>query len=255
MVKLKTLLLFLFISVVCCSGICFAGIKLDRSYIEEVVPKGQDKTTVLKISNDGESAQDIKIELSSFNDGQKDIPFENWCKIEPVEIRIPQGEARDINLTIKCPEEAEGELRCRIHVYANEVTLIKNPTQVGMSYNIPLYVLVQGTVNVGAAINSLDVSYANDTISGKFEVDNRSNVHIRPFINFTVEKIGSGDKKDYEVPFGQVVPKSNVRTLAFSQKDVKLDQGKYKITIKADYGKLYGNEGFVAVFEKEFEVK
>lgn len=251
--RLKTRItqILLFIITVFSQISVFAGIGVDPVTVEVVVPKGSEKTGVFKIRNTGLNAVNIRVSPEKWMDREREIG--TWLKLEPMELMLNSGEIKEVGYKVTPTIDSNGELLCMVFFVADEMG--ESKSSVGIRFGVPIYAAVGGTEVVEAEITEFTTSYdaKKNILGGSLLVNNKGNVHIRPYINVEImdnngQKIGSCN-----VQFGQPVQKGQTGPFVFREKRV-LGPGSYKALVKVDYGRLYGIEK-VATKEMEFAVE
>lgn len=229
-----------------------AGLSVDPVTLEVVAIKGEEEAGVFKIKNTG--TNNLKIRISPEKWMGKDMDINSWLVFNPLELELPSNVTGEISYKITPPIYSSGELKCMVFFVADVVGEQKSP--VGIRFGVPVYAIVGGTEKIKADIQKITANYdyVNKIINGTILVNNKSNVHIRP--NIEIKIYSSRDKliTNFNVPFGQPAQAEQVRPFMFQQPMV-LDEGKYKLVAKVDYGRLYGLEDKVAEKKAAFIVR
>lgn len=240
-------LLFLFL----CNEIS-AGLRVDPVTIEVVVSKGAEKEGIIKVGNTDSKPINVRVSPEKFGGGDRDV--NSWISFEPKEVLIKGFDEAQIKYKIKMPEDVVGEIRCMVFLVANEAG--ENPSSVGIRFGIPVYAVSGGTEVVDAEVSDIFVNYNTEKsfLSGSILVKNKGNAHIRPFVNINILGGQGSVVSTFSIPFGEPAQVGQDRPFMYQQ-NVKLEPGKYKLSMSVDYGKLYGLSDKVAQGEKEFVVE
>lgn len=230
----------------------FAGIRVDPVTLEVVVPKGGEKEGVIKVGNTSEKPMRVTVSPEKFGGTELDIG--TWLTFEPMEQIIKGFEEKEIKYRLKLPEDSVGELRCMVFLVADEVSEV--PSSVGIRFGVPVYAIAGGTEVIEAVVDSINVEYnlESEVLSGTILVNNKGNIHIRPFVNIEVFDDKGNSKSKFSIPYGEPAQIGQLRPFMYQQK-VTLELGKYKIAVSVDYGKMYGLNDKIATGEKEFVVE
>lgn len=230
-------ILFGLILVLCLQDFLYAGIGVDPVVLEVLVTPGETKKGVFRVFNEGEKSMDVIVCPEKWI--EQTLDFGQWLKLDPVRFTIDSKKSKNVNYEINVPEEVTGELMCMVFFITREKG--KEASPIGVKFGVPIYAVVQGTGNIEAVIESINLSYDNEnhTISGNIIIDNKSNVHIRPVIELTILDEKNELAAGFKLPYGQPAQKEQKRKFAVNQKRV-LKPGNYKVVVKADCGKLYG---------------
>lgn len=244
--------ILLVIGCVFITKILYAGISVDPVTIEVVASKGGEKVGTVKIGNTGEKTVQISVSPEKWASGDRDVA--GWLKFLPMEFTIDAGKTAEVSYRITPPVDSSGELRCMVFFTADEVSEV--PSSVGIRFGVPVYAIVGGTEVIDVEVSDIMVGYDlnQKVLSGTILVNNKSNIHIRPYVD--LEVFNSKDKliTRFSIPYGQPAQVGQLRPFMFQQ-NLVLDVGKYKLLAKVDYGKMYGLTDRIAVGKKAFVVK
>lgn len=238
-------LVFFYLTVLaisCFLGTANAGMQVNPFIVEVIVPEDEGYEETFYVSNDGENPLDVTIEPERWSISSLD--FHEWLEIDPMQFTLNRKDARKVKYKITIPKEAKGELMCMVFFISQERGIMASP--VGVKYGVPVYAIVKGTGNIDVSIENIDVNYdkENQVVTGKFVIDNRSNVHIRPLIRVTIFNEEGKITAGFELPYKQPAQREQKRPYDFSQK-MFIRSGKYKVVVKADCGKLYSIDKIV----------
>lgn len=247
MKRIVLVILVLFIT-----GNLYAGISVDPVAIEIVATKGAEKVGTVKICNTGEKTVQITVSPEKWASGDKDVA--TWLKFIPMEFTIDAGKSAEVSYRVTPPQDSIGELRCMVFFVADEVSDI--PSNVGIRFGVPVYAVIRGTEVIDVEVSDIIVKYDSneEVLSGQILVNNKSNIHIRPYIDMEVLDRKDGLVNRFSIPFGQPAQAGQNRPFMFRQ-NMELAPGKYKLVAKVDYGKMYGLTDRSAVGKKAFLVK
>lgn len=230
----------------------FAGIRVDPVTMEVVVPKGGEKEGIIKIGNTSEKPMQITVSPEKF--GGTEVDISTWLIFEPMEFIVKGFEEKELKYKVKLPEDSVGELRCMVFLAADEVSEV--PSSVGIRFGIPVYAIAGGTEIIEAVVDGINVEYNLDQrlLSGTIVVNNKGNIHIRPFVDIEVFDDKGNSRSKFSIPYGEPAQVGQLRPFMFQQ-NLELAPGKYKLVAKVDYGKMYGLTDRIAVGKKAFVVK
>lgn len=236
------IILFLILS----SSPLIAGLSVNPSIAEIVVEVGKENLKMFTVGNTGKNPINVRIELEK---------VDSWLIFQVREFEVRPKEEVDILYAVIPPKDASGELRARVTFVADEIGTNRSP--VGVRFSVPIYAVIQNTVKLGVDIKDMEINYdvSKKILSGSILVENLSNVHIRPYIDFAVEGIGKSEKSNYEAPYGQVVQKGMTKPLFLKEEDLELLPGRYKLTLNLDYGRMHGVKDYIVTKKVEFTVE
>lgn len=233
------------------STFALAGFSVDPVTLEIVTLKGSESEGIFKVRNTGKNPVRVRVELNKWKG--TDMNAKGWIDLEPVDFKLDPSSSKDVTYKIAAPGDSSGELRCMLFFVADE--LGENKSAVGIRFGVPVYVVVGGTEVIEAEIEQVNVSYNSDKniLSGTIHVNNKSNVHIRPHIDIEIFSKKGDLTARFSPKYGQPAQRKQVRSFLF-QKGLKLEDGKYKLVAKVDYGRLFNLKDKIAEKEIEFAV-
>lgn len=242
--------IIVFIAVVSVKDILFAGIGVDPVVSEVVVNKDTPTTGIFKVLNSGKNPAHIRVSPEKWRG--MDIDISKWLTLEPMGLELAQNEEKEVKYSITSPEGTSGELRCMVFFIADEVG--EQRSNVGVRFGVPIYAILGGTDILDVEIADVEVEYRDKVLNGTILVNNKSNIHIRP--NIDIDILDSRDRlvTSFGLPYGQPAQAGQNRPFTF-QGTASLDNGKYKIITKVDYGRMYGLEGKVVMKKIALVVK
>lgn len=233
-------------------NVLYAGISVDPVTIEVVAPKGGEKVGTVKIGNTGEKTVQIGVSPEKMTGGDKEIS--TWLTFMPMEFTIEPKKTAEVSYRIIPSEGISGELRCMVFFVADEIG--EQKSSVGIRFGVPVYVIVGGTEIIDVEISDVNVEYdiSQKVLSGTVFVNNKSNIHIRPYVD--LEVYNSKDKliTKFGIPYGQPAQVGQNRPFMFQQ-NLELAPGKYKLVADVDYGKMYGLKEGIVSEKMAFKVK
>lgn len=228
-----------------------AGLSVDPVVSEVIALPGKETIQNFKLKNTGENTILVRIEAEPIEKGDD---VSKWIIIKQKEFKLEPDAEYDFLCIINPSEDVQtGELRGRLFFVADEIDEKGNlKSMVGIRFGIPIYAVIQGRTILDAEIKSGEFKYNKEKhlFSGKIEVNNKSNVHIRPLIDIIIFDNANKEIFKFRVPYGQVVQKEQVRYLVM-QNNMEIADGIYKALVNLDYGALYGIKDRIA--SKEFE--
>lgn len=229
--------------VILSEGVLFAGLSVDPVTLEVIADKDNPIAGSFKVLNTG--AKTVRIRVSPEKWEGKDADIGTWVTFNPLEMQLGENEGKEVSYKITPPADASGELRCIVFFVADEIG--EQRSNVGIRFGVPIYAIVGGTTILDVEVSGVEIGYADkdNILSGTILVNNKSNIHIRPKIN--IEVFDSKDRfiSSYELPYGQPAQAGQNRPFMFEQYLI-LNDGKYKMVVKVDYGQMYGLENRVA---------
>jgi len=231
----------LIIIIIISQSTVFAGIGVDPIIMEVVVNKDTPTTGIFKVLNTGTNQVHIRVSPEKWQGLDRDV--NTWLSLEPMVFELAHNERKEVSYKISTPADSSGELRCMVFFVADEIG--EHRSNVGIRFGVPIYAVVGGTEVLDVEISKIEINYADNVLSGEILINNRSNIHIRPDIY--VEVLDSKDRQvsSYNIPHGQPAQTGQIRPFGFEQYLV-LKDGRYKVVINADYGRMYSLENRVA---------
>lgn len=232
-------------------NIVFAGLGVDPVILEIVVSKNSENKGSFKVLNTSMNPVNIRVEPQELQEAV-DFKIKDWLTLDPLEMKLEPNEQKEVSYKIIPPVESRGELRCMVFFIADEIG--ERRSNIGIRFGVPIYAIIDMTIEFEVSISDIQIGYAENILSGKVYINNKSNVHIRPDVQINI--FDSKDKlvKSFTLPYGQPAQVGQNRVFMFQQ-NIVLSEGKYKLVAKVDYGKLYCLNNRVVEKKAAFVVK
>ena len=211
-----------------------AGIGVEPSGLETMYPAGKQETGIFKITNTGEDAPlNATVEIQDWQ--KTGIDPATWLTIEPENYLIPSQETKEFKYTINIPKEGAAEYKAMVFFHSRAE---KSTVAAGIS--VPVYVAVKERADVKAEITDYNVKYdVKEGFTGQITVDNKGNVHLRPFIRVFITNDQSEQVHYLNLPYGMPIQVGLTGKYEFPKDIFKLKPGTYTLTIECDYGLIY----------------
>jgi P pilus assembly chaperone PapD len=233
------------VSMIIFSASAFAGIGIDPNTLELILDPSGETNGVWKIVNSGEKTLSVKIEVDDWL--QKGIKPDTWLKIMPMDFILAPGANNEVSYSINIGSETNDEYMSMVFFNATE-----EGNTIGSGFSVPVYAVIKGKENIIAEIKDLNITYENNTgIQGWLVIENKGNVHIRPYTNIQILNSEGKAVAYFSVPYGLPVQVNKERKFDFSNENTKLEPGKYTVMATSECGKLYSQEKKI---EKECEL-
>lgn len=217
----------------------YAGLSVDPIAAEVIFMPGKENIQFFQLKNTGINTILVKTEISPMVKGD-DVT--KWLTVSSEPFKIEPDTEYNFTYLVHPPEDANSELRCRLFFIADEIDEKGNyKSQIGIRMGIPIYVISKGKEVLDANIKSgrLIYSVEKHKLSVKIEIENRSNVHIRPIVDIIVIDNKNKEILRFRVPYGFAVQKEENRYMEIEE-NMELNAGKYKALANMDYGNLCG---------------
>jgi len=184
----------LFVIYILITGAAFARIAVKPVRVEITAEPGQIAKGHFIVKNFEKHTVNVEIKLISTSVSHPDI---DWIKLDTRTTEIQKNKMMKVFFEIKLPKNATGEYSARINF--TEQAPQKRGSKMLMTISIPIYVIVKGDEKYNVKINKISI---NNTValSFIFDINNKSNVHIRPSGRINITSLKDPDKK-YTTPF------------------------------------------------------
>lgn len=170
--------------------------RLGEDYAIKALP-GQTVQTSVRIKNTSLQPQTIQTLVEDFiiaEDGEQPVPvteetsnqwsLASWVTLSPSVQVLEPNQTALVNVLIEVPEDAlpGGRYAMIMHQPANELASEGAASGIAQRVGTLLYFLVDGPINQEAYITNIQIPSLVETgpIPMSFEIDNRSDIHIRP---------------------------------------------------------------------------
>ncbi len=182
-------LIFLLVNGVAFARIAVRPIRVELTAQSEQIAKGN-----FVIKNLEKHTVNVKMRLINTSALHTDL---DWIKISTNTVEIPKNKMMKFFYTITLPKNATGEYSARINF--TEQPLVETRSKMLMTISIPIYVIVKGKEKYKVKIDKIEINN-NVALSFIFDINNKSNVHIRPSGQINITDLKYPDKK-YTLPF------------------------------------------------------
>ncbi len=225
----------LFIICALITGSAFARIAVKPIRIEVTAKPGQFAKGNFVIGNFEKHTVNVEIELISTSISHPDT---DWFKLKTRIIEINRDKMMKLSYEIEVPEDATGEYSARINF--TEQATQKKGSKMLMTISIPIYVIVKGDERYNIKIDKIKI-HNTATLSFIFDINNKSNVHIRPSGHINIADLKDPDKK-YTLPFNghhdSIKLKTKKKLIGKKiRKKEALPDGKYRAEINIVWAK------------------
>lgn len=239
-----------FIIVTCLfAGISYAGIGVAPAITETTVSAGTETRGKFVVTNDSDKSAMIRAEIEDWlkrRTGKEGVPVDEWLKVEPMEFEVAAKSSKEVEFIITPPKGYEGEMIAMIFFSAPP-----SPTgafNITTRFGVSIYAAVKGTLNIDGSIAGFSAGKSIETkedgtkvergIIFYIDVENKSNVHIRPTGEIAIK---GEDGSEYKVAVERgfpIYPGEKLSSfVVWEKKDIK--PGKYEAVLKLDAGKIY----------------
>jgi len=246
-------LLFLYFS-----SVLYAGIGVEPTVTEISLSPGEREKGTFTVSNDGDKAIQVKVEVEDWMRRGERIEVPSWLEVKPLEFELGPGELKKVKYKIEVPGETTGELAAM--VFFGSLTSAAGGVGIKTRFGVSIYVAIKGTEIVEANIEKLDVAKYGTEDSDNYGINfgvtvgNMGNVHIRPKGKVAIEAKEGSRIKDVDIFYGLPVLPQGKRTFAANWKGGVLPPGEYKGKATISYGELYGLKDKISIYETLFSV-
>ena len=235
---------FLILLVNCGSARCF---NVSTNRIEISVPPSGTYESEMTVTNTENKELEFKLRTENWFEAtpgfeKEKIDVSKWLKINPLEFELKQNEAKKVNYQVAIPGGAKGELSAMIFIDGKPKATAEATVGINTSIGIPIYVMIKGTEQFEAEVESLEVRN-NAPLELYVKIKNSGNVHIRPEGDIAIKT--KAGKKLFSVPLNEyhypILPDSS-RVLEIKSNE-RLEKGEYTADIKMGYAeKKYGKK-------------
>lgn len=210
-----------------------AGIGIEPSGLETMLSAGKKEEGVFKITNTGEAPMEINVEIQDWL--KTGVDPQTWVSIQPEKDIVQAGETKDFKYTVNIPETGPAEYMAMVFFQSRAE---KSTVSAGIS--VPIYVAVKERADIKAEILDYKVDYnIKDGFSGYLKIENKGNVHLRPFIRVFITNDQNEQVHYFNLPYGVPIQVGLQREYDFPKDVFKLEPGTYNLVIECDYGLIY----------------
>lgn len=226
-----------------------AGISVKPSVIEKVLKPGKSEEGVYTVRNDGEAKLVVSVEIEDWMArlfGRPDeMNVNDWLSVEPKEVTLGPGEAREIRYKVKAPKNLANEKVAQVFFAYSENEMLQQ--RLGVIF----YLSPKGAEKLKADITQLKAQYitppnVEPKVRVSLGIKNDSNFHVRAPGSLIIfdEK---NQKVLKELVMDRIPGVYPGQTFDFNydfpQQDIP--EGIYKAKVKLNYGKIYGKEAWM----------
>ena len=202
----------------------------------------QTQVVFFTVQNEGGVPVEVRVEPEDWAQGIASARGQTaWLTVQPTRVLLKPGNASRVKCTVRTPQEASGELRAQL--------FFTTETGAGSStmrsrLGAILYVAIQGTERLDAAITRVSAHYTPSTpgverpdrLDVMLAIHNRSNAHIIPGGQVTVRD--EAGQKVATVPLQKgwgLLPNEEDAYHAIGP-GIYLKPGRYTLDIRVEYG-------------------
>lgn len=221
--------LILLCSLIANCALAYAGLTINPSKAEIVVPPGQSYEAKFTVRNDYSSPTSVKVEAKNWFllPDDKQVAVSSWLAVLDQELQLQPAESKEIRYQVTLSTDARG-------VRTGMVSFIPSTEeQQGLSLVISaaVFVTAAGTEKVDWKLVDAKITKWQDQVQVSAQVKNSGNIHIRP--EGTVQ-ILSKDKEVAILKFHEgrpIYPGAERTIVATMDKTVVLPKGKYSAVL------------------------
>jgi hypothetical protein len=227
-----------------------SGLNVAPTLIEQRVTPGDIQQGIYRLKNETEDVMTVTVEPENWMvrlfGAEGDLGVSDWFVVTPSKFELAPGEEKDITYTMTAPFKFTGEKVAQVFFGFKHA---RSDAMLSTRLGVIVYMMAKGAEKVDGVITNVNVSYkapqnAEETRSlyrVSFDVDNRGNVHLRPFGSVVVRD--AHDERIVDTvelaPSKGVYPEKQDNFL-FNQQGSILAPGKYAAKVHLDIGQLYG---------------
>jgi hypothetical protein len=226
------------------------GLNVAPTLIELRLTPGEVQQGIYRLKNETEDVMAVTVQPENWMvrlfgaEGELDVS--DWFVVTPTEFDLAPGEEKDITYTMTAPFKFTGEKVAQVFFGFKHA---QSDAMLSTRLGVIVYMMAKGAEKVDGVITNVNVSYkmpqnkeeTRSLYRISFDVDNRGNVHLRPFGHMVVR-----DARDERIvdsvelaPSKGIYPEKQDNFL-FNQQGSILAPGKYMAKVHLDIGQLYG---------------
>ena len=228
-------------------GSCYAALGVEPESIELVASPDAATNGVYSVVNEGSESVRVIVQPEEWPRSatpKNDLSVDKWLTVTPTEFDLAPRERKEVQFAINPPSNHGGELSTMIFFSTTSPEGMMNiTTRNGAS----LYAVFSDVMRLECSIAGVDISkFEQKTDNGMVDrgivftinVENKSNVHIRPTGSIVITgEGGSKHNLNIERGFPAYAGGNGSYQVLWDKKDVT--HGKCEALITLDYGKLY----------------
>lgn len=240
-------------SIVCMMLGCktaYAALAVEPENVELVVSAGKILTGIYNVSNEGNGAVHVTVQLESWprsSAASGVISVEKWLTVTPLEFDLAPQEHKEVKYAIDPPGGPQGEVAAMIFF---ATTAPEGAMNITTRDGVSLYAALAENMRLECVIDKVSVDkFEQKTDSGMVDrgivftisIENKGNVHLRPtgFVTITGND-GTRHELNIERGFPAYVGGKESYQVLWDKKDII--PGKYEALVTLDYGKLYNQD-------------
>ncbi len=229
-----------------CSSVVCAGLGVDPSKFEIVMPAGEVCEASIDVTNTYDTVVSAKISTKDWKNygGNNGITVKDWLTVDTDKIELSPDKPGKVNFKVSPKEGMVGSLSGML-----SFSVQREGESLNVMISVPVYIVVKGTEKPDIKLDDLKVSQSSTSAVGfDISLENLGNVHVRPqgmqmsILNKKKQLIQSvnlgetvpvytGSKRNYKTQFSSILPKgkyfSEIRLKSFDKEFVFLK--KFKI--------------------------
>jgi len=237
------------IALLWCCGEAAAGLRIAPSRIVLQGKPGQSLSGVYTLENTGDAPVDIMVEPEDWSGGiqgaRGSVP---WFRIKPTSLTVRPGKTARVKFSVRIPKDASGEIRTQVFFTTVQGVSEEGAVPLRSRQGVVVYVGIEGTQQLDAAIEGVKVFYAASTpgvsapdrLELVFQVHNRSNTHIVPDGHVVVRNAEGNVVARLKVQSGWGLVPNEQDTYRAIGSGVHLQPGPVTIELTLTYGSDFG---------------
>ncbi len=239
-VKLQNIVILIAFIVFLNAGIAHAGIAVTpERHILKLGP-GEEAGVDYKIYNSGEEDIHIRVDVREWTKsaGNKDIDIDSWLFIENKEFDVEAGKTQPLNVKVKAPDKATGEMVAMIFLCYQE----RKSSPLHLRHGNPLYLIIKGTEKHDARIDKIDCVYFKDPrrnnrscLQVSVNIANTGNIHIKPDIKLDITDKKANVLQQLEIKDGHPIFSGQNYAYKLEWWDADLAEGTYAARVTVAY--------------------
>jgi hypothetical protein len=234
------LLILIVVIIIGSANLAYTGISIqpDRHII--TMQPGQEEVVGYSIYNAGQEDIDVKFEPENWT-GVKPyntLPIGSWLFLEDNILSIKPGETKSFTVKVKALDGMEGELLAMIFAAYKE----NIDSMINIRRGNPLYLVIEGTQEYGAEIESVNAVYRkgiltkDDYVNISINVSNTGNIHIIPDIRISVKDDKGVLVKHAALDVSKIILRGQRHTFPVNwETPEELYEGRYSLTVNLGY--------------------
>lgn len=177
-----------------CVSVCYAGLVVEPTVIEQRLLAGETVSGTYKVSNVSDVTLKVVVEpenwLARLFGVVDDLEVKDWIKVEPSEFQLEPGMYTEVTYTMTAPNNFEDERVAQVFFEFSQTDKKEIfVTRLGViAYMTPIE-HAQIDAELGEAVFVYPVLDGKAALS--YELTNTGNVHVRPDAVATIKEVGS----------------------------------------------------------------